>query len=204
MPKPWQSGFKRLFYNLNIKRTKSNQKHKKTINHIIMLAKKLDKEGMTSWTAHQLDMVQKKILKYRITEQEVHQSLDHKKLKKLKKIVSGELIFADTRSGQQLHKKRTITAHKEPSYTVITGATSKKAPAKKPTSTAKKTPSKTTTTKASTKKATTNTKTPAKTKTSTSSTKKTSTKKTTPQEKKTTSSWTKKTSTPKSTTTPKK
>lgn len=80
MPKPSQSGRKRFFYNQNIKRDKSNHKYKNLLNHIVLVIKKLEKEGMTKWVANALNKVQLKIKSYGINFEQVLAVFDHKGL----------------------------------------------------------------------------------------------------------------------------
>ncbi len=88
MPKPSQSWLKRFFYNQNIKRVKSSKKYKNTIEHAIKLLRKIEKEGMTNWTAFAISMVSAKIKKYGIASYQIQASLDHKWLSSVSQYVS--------------------------------------------------------------------------------------------------------------------
>ena len=137
MPKPGQSGKKRFFYNLNIKRTKSNQKTKKLINHIVLLAKKIEAEGVTPWTSAAIDKAQVKLDKHRLNAAQVTQALEHKDLAKLDKVVQDYFIFANDKRAEKIASLKPREIVKAESS--IVNAPVKKAPVKKPA--AKKTAS---------------------------------------------------------------
>ena len=93
MPKPWQSWFKRFFYNLNIKRDKSGSKYKKLLNHLVLLAKKTEKEGETKWLSNAFQRAQVKISRYGIPLRHVVSVLAHKNISSLLPIVQKNIIF---------------------------------------------------------------------------------------------------------------
>ena len=98
MPKPSQSWFKRFFYNLNIKRDKSGKKYKNLMNHIVLLLKKLEKEGSSKWVLGAFAKVQLKVTSYWIPFRHVLSVLEHKGLSHYQDLVNQNLFFVQKKT----------------------------------------------------------------------------------------------------------
>lgn len=152
MPKPNQSGRKRFFYNQNIKRDKSGKKYKNLIDHTIILARRIETEGLTKWLSNEVVKTQIKIKSYGITMNQVQQALDHKGLSNLAALIAEKFHFV-TKKGATVSS--VVVEPKK-----ATKAAPKKTTSKKESDAPKKTTTKKATTKTTTKKETTKKATP--------------------------------------------
>jgi hypothetical protein len=62
-----KSDYNHVLYNYNRARSKSGNKIENTIDHVIMLNKRISVEGETKWLKMAMYKVQAKLSKYRIT-----------------------------------------------------------------------------------------------------------------------------------------
>ncbi len=74
---------KHIFYNPNRKRKKSAQKYKKTLEWLLLVAKKSEKEYMSNWVRSTLPMVYARIKKYGISHEEIQKFFEQKWAQKL-------------------------------------------------------------------------------------------------------------------------
>ena len=83
MPKCNKSNFNHVLYNLNRARSKSGEKIKNTIEHVIELKKREEKEGTTRWIKMAWFKANAKLKKYGITPAMINARLESKGLSHL-------------------------------------------------------------------------------------------------------------------------
>ena len=93
MPKPSQSWFKRFFYNQNIKRDKSSKKYKNLIDHVVLLLKKLKRDGMNAWLLDAFSKAQKKTRAYGLNLAQILLVLERKWLQSLSSLLQEQMTF---------------------------------------------------------------------------------------------------------------
>lgn len=83
MTKPSQSGYKHLFYNQNINRTKSRSKYKNATESFIRVLKKLKKEGETKLLVNEKIKMTGRLKFLGISDEQITTALQRKGLKDL-------------------------------------------------------------------------------------------------------------------------